>query len=192
MSLENQIQFLIEIDRLKSVIRQSPLIDNSRRENSAEHSWHLAMAAMLLYEHASEPVDVKRAIEMALVHDIAEILAGDTFVYDENGRGDQHARERSALDELTANLPLEQKTLIIGLWEEYEHGATAEARFVYVIDRLLPILANHKTGGSWVRHNIKKSQAMEKIKAVKTICPSIYDYMTRLLDEAEDKGFLQK
>jgi putative hydrolase of HD superfamily len=149
--LEQQITFLRELDKLKQVYRQSPLMDNSRKENSAEHSWHVALAALVLAPLADEAIDVNRVIKMLLLHDIVEIDAGDTFAYDPVRRLDQEAREQVAADRLFGLLPAEQAAEFRALWDEFDARLSAEARFAHAVDRLLPVLHNYATGGgTWI------------------------------------------
>ena len=138
--LEQQMHFLIEIDQMKNVLRQTLLADGSRRESDAEHSWHLAMYAMLLAEYAPEPIDVNRVIQMVLVHDLIEIYAGDTFCYDLKGNQDKAEREGAAADKLYALLPADQAAEYRALWEEFDRMDTADSRFAAALDRLQPIL----------------------------------------------------
>lgn len=156
--LDEQIAFLVEIDKLKSIIRQTPIADGSRRENTAEHSWHLALAAIVLVEHANEPVDVGRVVEMLLVHDLVEIDAGDTFVYltlDEAGRAEQETREQLAADRIFGMLPADQGSRLRAVWDEFESKSSPEARFAKAVDRLQPMLLNRLAGGgSWSTHAI--------------------------------------
>lgn len=156
--LHEQIEFLCAIDELKRVERQTTLLDGSRRENSAEHSWHLALYAMVLAEYGGD-LDVGRVLRMVLVHDIVEIDAGDTYIYDEQGQATKEERERQAADRLFALLPDDQAGVLRAAWDEFEERETPEARFAYAIDRLQPLLHNHRTGGAaWRRHGITADQ----------------------------------
>lgn len=149
-TLQQQLQFLREIDRLKTVIRQSPLLDKSRRENSAEHSWHLAMYAIVLAAHANEPVQVDRVIKMLLIHDIVEIDAGDLPFYANADFSAQEEREAAAANRLFGMLPTDQATELHSLWKEFEAAETADAKFAKTLDRLQPVLHNAATdGGTW-------------------------------------------
>ena len=159
----HQLEFIIEIDRLKEVYRQSYVLHADRRENSAEHSWHLALAAWLLAEHANQPIEVSRVIRMLLVHDLVEIDAGDTFIYDLAGNLEKAVKEKKAADRIFGLLPPDQREEWRTLWEEFESRSTAEARFAQALDRLLPILHNYFTDGrSWKEHGITREQALEK------------------------------
>jgi putative hydrolase of HD superfamily len=167
--LSDQIAFVLEIDQLKTVLRQTPIGDSSRQENTAEHSWHLALAAIVLAEHANEAVDVAKVVEMLLIHDLVEIDAGDTFVYntmDAAGRAEQEAREELAAERIFALLPPEQGAYFRALWDEFESKGSAEARFAKAVDRLQPMLLNRVAGGgSWMRHGITADKTRALIDA---------------------------
>ena len=157
--LAARLRFIYELDELKSVLRQTLLADKSRQENSAEHSWHLAMTAMALAPLADPPVDTERAIKILLVHDIVEIDAGDVFIYDAEARASKEAEEIAAADRIFGLLPEPQASELRALWDEYEARETPEARFAYSCDRLQPMLLNLAIGGgSWKRHGIKAHQ----------------------------------
>ena len=172
---EQQLAFLVEVDRLKGVLRQTLLCDASRRENSAEHSWHLALMAVVLAEHSAEPVDVSRVIRMLLVHDIVEIDAGDTFAYDAGANTDRAEREQRAADRIFGVLPREQAHELRDLWEEFEAQQTAESRAANALDRLQPLLLNHRTnGGSWRSHGVRKAQVLRRMEPIRSALPSLW------------------
>jgi putative hydrolases of HD superfamily len=182
--LRRQLEFILEIDRLKSVLRQSYLIDNDRHENSAEHSWHLAVAAMVLAEHAKEPIDVSKVIRLVLVHDLVEIDAGDTFIYDEAGNAGKAAREQKAADRLFGLLPEEQGKTFMVLWREFEDRQTPEAKFAFALDRLMPILHNVFTqGGSWKEHGIRQEQAIAKNRPIEDGSPILWQAVESLITQ---------
>ncbi len=157
--LGRQIAFILEIDRLKTIIRRSLITDASRLENTAEHSWHLAMLALTLGEWASPEVDVDLAIKLLLVHDIVEVDAGDTYIYDDEGRLDKEQREQAAADRIFGLLPADQAESMRALWDEYERRDTPTGRFAYAIDRLQPLLLNASTGGAqWLANDIAEHQ----------------------------------
>ncbi len=154
-----QIEFILELDKLKNVYRQSYVLHEDRHENDAEHSFHLAIMAVLLAEYANEPVDVLRVMKMVLVHDVVEIDAGDTFFYDAKGNADKAERELKAADRLFAILPEEQAAEYRSLWEEFEAKETPEAKFAGSLDRIQPMLLNYYKGGlSWKNHGISEEQ----------------------------------
>ena len=192
--LEQQIQFIVEIDKLKQVVRQTYLTDASRRENSVEHSWHLAMMAMVLAEHANESdIDIQRVIKMVLVHDIVEIDAGDTFLYDDKHSESKISRELAAADRLFNLLPTDQAEMFRKLWDEFEARETKDAKFAYALDRLQPMLHNIITKGkAWQQHGIKKSQVIDKNSPMQEGSVSLWDYISGLLDDAVEEGYLSE
>ncbi|WP_027482497.1 HD domain-containing protein [Deinococcus pimensis] len=190
--LTRQFAFVTEIDRLKSVLRQTDLIDGSRRENTAEHSWHVCVLAMALHEHAEAPrPDLDRVLRMLLLHDVVEIDAGDTFAYDTVGYEDKAEREAAAARRLFGLLPVEQGTAWRALWEEFEAGVTPEARFANAVDRLLPVVQNFAAGGgSWTRHGVARSQVLRRVEPVRDVSGTLWAYVAALLDRAVERGFL--
>ncbi|MBN3848590.1 HD domain-containing protein [Paraburkholderia sp. Ac-20342] len=162
-TLDKQLAFLKEIDRLKSVIRQSPLLDRSRKENSAEHSWHLAMYALILSEHAGETVDATRVIQMLLLHDIVEIDVGDFPIHGGTSRELQAEQESKAAVRLFGLLPQPQGSELLGLWQEFELAQTADAKFAKVLDRFQPLLVNLATGGgTWTENDVSLDQVLSR------------------------------
>jgi len=188
--LTRQINFLLELDKLKHVLRQSILLDASRRENDVEHSWHLAMMVMVLGEYAPAGIDLPRVMQMALVHDIVEIDAGDTFIYGE--QGDKAERERRAADRIFTLLPPDQTAEIRALWEEFEAGTTLKARFAKALDRVEPLLLNIYTQGKmWREKGVIAEQVRSKNYATLAAgAPALADYMRRLVELAVEKGYL--
>ena len=161
--LETQLGFVLEVEQLKQVFRQTVLIGDRRPENDAEHSWHLSLMAILLVEHAAEEVDLMKVLEMLLIHDVVEIDAGDTFAYDEVGNRDKDEREQQAADRLFGLLPEDQATAYRALWDEFEERQSPEARYAAALDRLQPLLLNfHTEGAAWQKHGIKKEDLQEK------------------------------
>jgi putative hydrolases of HD superfamily len=189
--LEQQIGFLVEIDQLKSVLRRSYLMDCSRRENTAEHSWHVAMAALLLAEYAPEGVDHPRAISMMLVHDLIEIDAGDTFLYDEAGTADKAVREIKAADRLFSLLPEDQNRELRALWDEFEAGATPTARFARALDRLMPLMHNYYTHGkTWQEHGVRAAQVLKMNSIIEKASAELWQFARGLINDAVAKGYL--
>ncbi|APV50408.1 hydrolase [Betaproteobacteria bacterium GR16-43] len=161
--LDKQLMFLKEIDGLKRVVRQSPLLDRSRKENSAEHSWHLAMYAWLLQEYAAEPVDISRVIRMLLLHDVVEVDAGDTPIHAPSDRDDQAEREARAAVRLFGLLPGAQGEELMALWREFEAAESADAKFAKALDRFQPFLVNISTdGGTWSENNVSREQVLKR------------------------------
>lgn len=191
--LHQQINFLVAIDGLKNVMRRSLLADGSRRENTAEHSWHVAMAASLLIEHANEPVDAARTIQMMLVHDLVELYAGDTYIYDQTGGVGQLEREQEAADRLFGLLPADQSMLLRELWDEFESLATPESRYCKAIDRFMPLLLNwHSFGQSWRENNVNDVMVEGIIERIKPGSEAIWSYAGELKDLAVELGYLYK
>ena len=193
--LDKQILFILEIDRLKTILRQSHLIDFSRRENSAEHSWHIALMSYLLIEHAdSEQIDQLKVLKMLLVHDIVEIDAGDSFVYDPQAMAEKVQREKDAATRLFGMLPEEQGQELRTLWEEFEACETAEAHYANAIDHLQPLLQNFNAqGGAWKIHGIRKEQVIQKVKVhFQRASKSLWEYAENLINEAARRGYLQE
>ena len=161
--LNQQLLFTAEIDKMTDVMRQTLLINKSRQENDAEHSWHIAVMAMLFSEYAIEPVNIGRVVQMCVVHDIVEIEAGDTFAYDAQGNVDKAEREKEAADKLFAKLPADQGKMIRELWEEFEAYETPEAKYAHTLDNFQPIMLNDATDGrAWREHVVKKSQVLKR------------------------------
>lgn len=193
--LAQQMAFMVEIDQLKNVLRQTPIADGSRRENTAEHSWQLAMAAMLLAEHANEPVDGSRVVELLLVHDLVEIYAGDTFIYasvDPAVAAAQEANEKAAADRLFDILPADQRDRLRARWDEFEAKQTPESRFAKAIDRLMPMVLNYVAGGgSWKVHSITADKTHRLIDATMPHgSVALADYGHALIDRAVAEGVL--
>lgn len=186
-----QLDFLREIDKLKTVLRRSLLIDGSRRENSAEHSWHIALAALTLADVAATPVNIDRVIKMLLIHDIVEIDAGDTFAYDMQGRTDQARREEAAAARLFGLLPADQSAEFQALWREFEARTTPESVFANAVDRLLPMLQNFETqGGSWRANGVHYGLVKQRAAPIAAGAPELWAYVEAMLHEAVVRGYL--
>ncbi len=191
--LEQQIAFILEVDKLKQVLRRTYLMDGKRRENSAEHSWHLAVMAVLLLEYAREEVDLARVVKMLLLHDVVEIDAGDTFAYDEAAHADKNERERRAAERIFNLLPAEMAGEVFALWEEFEAGATPEAKYAEALDRFQPILLNHGSGGiAWREHGISSEQVIARNRHIELGAPALWTYVRGLIDRAESAGTLRR
>ncbi len=189
--LRAQIQFLLEADRLKSVARRTYLTDQSRRENAAEHSWHFALGVLLLREYGGD-FDLFRALQMAIVHDLVEIDAGDTFVYDADGQNSRAERENAAADRLFGMLPDDQNREFRALWEEFEAGESREAQFALAIDRLCPVLLNTATGGrAWKEHGVSAARVRNYNLPATAAAPEIQNFIAALLDFAVEEGVLE-
>ena len=190
--LERQLGFIREIDGLKQVLRQTYLMDASRQENDAEHSWHISLMAMVLAEYADEPVDVLKVIGMLLVHDLVEIDAGDTFLYsDERAREAHRAAELQAAERIFGLLPADQARRFRDLWEEFEAKASPEARFAAALDRLQPLLHNHATAGlAWRKHGVRREQVVAMNAGIANGSRQLWNYASALIDEAVARGYL--
>ena len=189
-TLRRQLQFLIEIDRLKQIFRMCRLTDGTRYENDAEHSWHLALLAMTLIEHANEPVDALKLLRMILIHDLVEIDAGDTFVYDTAGEATKREREERAADRIFGLLPDEQRDEFRELWEEFEAQETSTAKFAASVDRLAAMIPNFlNRGGSWAEHGIAKERVLTRNAEIANGSETLWQFAVALIDEAETEGF---
>lgn len=190
--LDSQIRFLLEADRLKTVTRQNLLADRSRRENSAEHSWHLALMALVLADHAAPEIDPLRVVTMVVLHDLVEVDAGDLFVYaDEAARQRQEAAEKAAADRIFGLLPPAQAQALRALWDEFEERLTPDARFARALDRLQPMLLNMAAGGgTWLAHGITADQVLEKVALIEDGSASLGRYSRDMIARAVERGFL--
>lgn len=189
--LARQMQFIMELDKLKAVLRQTTLADCSRPENSAEHSWHLALMALLLAEYAPQPLDMRRALAMALLHDVVEIDAGDSFCYDAEALRTKDEREARAAARVFGLLPADQAAAARALWDEFEAGETNEARYVGALDRLQPLLMNYASGGgSWKRHGIALARILERCAPIGDACPLLWEYAQDVIREAVKRQFV--
>ncbi|WOT07001.1 HD domain-containing protein [Shewanella youngdeokensis] len=192
-ALNQQLNFIIELDRLKAVQRQTTVKnDNNRFENSAEHSWHISLTAQVLSQYAVEAVNVPRVMSMLLIHDIVEIDAGDMFAFaDAALQAGQEDKEIAAAKRIFGLLPPEQFETYNQLWLEFERAETADARFAKAMDRILPLLQNMKNdGGSWARHSVKKSQVIERNKFLDGLAPELWVFARQQIDLAVAKGWL--
>lgn len=184
-----QIEFLIEIDKIKHVFRKTKLFNGSRYENDAEHAWHLAMMAMVLSEHANEKIDVAKVIKMALIHDIVEIDAGDIIVYDQQNRASAQAKENAAAERIFGLLPADQRQEFISLWREFETRETPEAKFAAAIDRLEPILQNHLTDyHAWRAYGVSSDMLYASNRHVQEGSDVIWNAVQEIFADAIDKG----
>ena len=190
--LDSQLRFLLEADRLKGVLRQSRIIDGSRPENSAEHSWHLGLMSLVLGEYAPAGTDLNRVTAMVLVHDLVEIDAGDLFVYaGAQAQADQEEAEHAAADRLFALLPASQAAEFRALWDEFEERRTPEAKFARALDRLQPMLANYQLGGgTWTQHGVTASQVLAKVALIEDGSAALGAFARGLIADSVSRGFL--
>lgn len=191
--LLSQIEFIKEIDKLKYIQRRTKLINSDRNENDAEHSWHLAIMAVVLAEHANEPVDILKVVKMLLIHDLVEIDAGDTFIYDTQKDHTNTDEERLAAQRIFGMLPEAQAAELTDIWEEFEAGNSAEAKFARAMDRLEPLLQNSSNqGGTWKEFDVPYSKVYNKKRVIKEGSETIWNYAENLLNENVAKGILRK
>ena len=189
--LQKQLAFSLEIDKEKNIFRQTHLSGHGRRENDAEHAWHMAIMAYLLREYANEHVDITRVVLMCLIHDLVEIDAGDTYAYDTEGRKTQKAREDAAKERLFSLLPEDQRDELTTLFEEFEEGRTAEARYVRAMDNLQPLILNHSNGGSdWKEHGVTAAAVYGRQKGTRLGSEALYAVTDRIIRENIRKGNL--
>jgi putative hydrolase of HD superfamily len=191
--LLKQIEFIKEIDKIKFIFRKTKLIRSNRNENDAEHSWHLTMMAMVLAEHANEPIDLLRVMKMVLIHDIVEIDAGDIFIYDTTKNHTNTEEELKAAKRIFGLLPEEQGKELIALWEEFEAGETADARFAKAMDRLEPLLQNSSNnGGTWNEFGVNYQKVYDKKKLIKNGSETIWEYTEKLINDCVEQGILKR
>lgn len=191
--LDQQLKFSAEIDKMTGIIRRTLLIDKSRRENDAEHSWHIAAMAMLFEEYAKEPVNVSRAVEMCIVHDLIEIYAGDTFAYDVKANEDKADREKKAADKLFSQLPHEQGKMIRNLWEEFDAMETPDAKYAACMDRLQPFMHNTLTEGfTWIEGGTNRTSVEKRMAVIKDFLPEVYKWIDSNIERAIAMGWLKE
>ncbi|EMF8900948.1 HD domain-containing protein [Vibrio parahaemolyticus] len=191
--LEKQLALLIELDKLKSVLRRTRVKSaEGRLENSGEHSWHVALMAVLMEEHANAPVDICRVMKMLLIHDVVEIDAGDTFVYDTAASKDQAEKEIKAAERLFGMLPTDQGQELLALWQEFEAAQSDDAKYAKALDRLIPMLLNyHDNGQSWKENSVTREQALTINKRIEFGSVTLWDKAKELIEEATEKGWLK-
>lgn len=189
--LEKQIRFIVEADKVKNIFRQTYLADGKRKENDAEHSWHLAMMAVLLQEHMKEKADLAKVMTMVLIHDLVEIDAGDTYAYDEKGTQTKREREVKAADRIFGLLPEDQGTYFRELWEEFEAYETPEAKFAHLLDNFQPLLLNDASGGkSWKEHGVHRAQPMKRNERIPETSETVWEKMLEIFDKHVECGNL--
>lgn len=190
--LKKQMEFLLEVDKLKFITRQTYLSDGKRKENDGEHSWHLALMAVLLSEYSNEEIDLVKVITMVLIHDIVEIDAGDTYAYDAVGNQSKREREVKAADRIFNILPEDQAAKLRQLWEEFEAYETPEAKFAHVCDNVQPLMLNDATNGlGWREHGVKKSQVLQRNRRTGEGSQVMMEYINQILDKNVESGNLR-
>lgn len=191
--LQKQLEFCLKLDEAKNILRQTHLSQHGRRENDAEHAWHMAVMAYVLRDYANEPVDVGKLLIMCLIHDIVEIEAGDTYAYDEAGKKTQAEREAAARDKLFGMLPADQAAELAGLFDEFDEGKSPEARFANAMDNLQPLILNHSNGGKdWTDHQVTYDQVFQRQSRTEAGSKVLFDYTQQVLDDHVKKGNLKK
>lgn len=190
--LEKQLRFIVEIDKVKNIFRQTYLADAKRKENDAEHSWHLALAAVLLREHMEEETDLTKVMIMVLIHDLVEIDAGDTYAYDTEGAATKREREVKAAQRIFGLLPEDQGSYFRALWDEFEAYETADAKFAHLLDNFQPLLLNDASGGkSWEEHGVHKSQVCRRNERIPQTSQIVWEKMLEIMDRHIEEGHLQ-
>ncbi|MBK9934453.1 MAG: HD domain-containing protein [Cytophagaceae bacterium] len=193
LNLLKQIDFIREIDKIKYIQRRTRLFNSDRHENDAEHSWHLAMMAIILAGHSNAAIDILKVVKMVLIHDIVEIDAGDTFIYDTQKNHTNTEEELEAAKRIFGLLPADQAKELIEIWQEFEEGQTAEAKFAKSMDRLEPLLQNtSNNGGTWAEYNVDYQKVYDKKKVINEGSSSIWHFAENLLNESVENGILIK
>lgn len=192
-NLLSQIAFIKEIDKLKYILRKTKLLNSDRNENDAEHSWHLALMTLVLAEHANAKIDVLKVLQMVLIHDLVEIDAGDTFIYDSQKNHSNTHEERIAAQRIFGLLPDDQALKLIAVWEEFEAGQTPEAKFARAMDRLEPLLQNSSNdGGTWKEFDVTYNQVYEKKKVIAQGSAALWEFAEGVIDDSVARGILRK
>ena len=190
--IKNQIALIIEIDEMKRILRMNLHADGSKRENDAEHSWHLAVMAMILEEYCADKIDIGRVIKIALVHDLVEVYAGDTFAYDSKGYEDKEEREKQSADKLFGMLESEQGAYFRALWDEFEAKETPESRYANAVDRLQPLLLNYLTDGhTWKLGDVHAPQILKRMDIIRTATPELWHIVEGIISTSIEKGILK-
>ena len=191
--LLKDMEFIIELDKMKSIFRRTSIIGQDRQEDDAQHSWHISIMAMILSEYTNEKIDLLRAIKMLLIHDLVEIYAGDTFCYDKEGNLSKRDREVAAADKIYGMLDHYKADELRALWEEFEEMKTPEAIFAASMDRLQPMLSNYKNnGGTWKLHDVSKSDIYQRIAPVKESSDELWCYVSYMIEDAFQKGLINR
>ena len=193
MNLLKDIEFVVELDKMKTILRQTSIIGDERREDDAQHSWHISIMAMILSEYSDERIDMLKTIKMLLIHDLVELHAGDTFCYDKEANKGKREREEEAIDEISKSLSGSKGRDIKELWFEFEDMETDEAIFAAAMDRLQPMLNNYNNdGGTWKKFNVSKGDIYKRIEPVKESSEKLWEFVKYMIEDAEDRGFITK
>lgn len=187
------MEFIVELDKMKTILRQTSLIGEDKREDDAQHSWHISIMAMILEEYSNEKIDICKVIKMLLTHDLIEIYAGDTFCYDKKGNESKRERELEAADKIFGMLEEDKEKELRSLWDEFEEQKTPEALFAASMDRLQPMLNNyHNGGGTWKKFNVAKEDIYQRISPVKETSDELWEFVEYMIEDAEEKGLINK
>ena len=190
--LKKQLDFMLELDKMKNIYRQTYVLHEARKENDAEHSWHLAILAFMLEEYAAEPIDTLKVIKMVLLHDVVEIDAGDTYLYDEEGYKSKAEREEKAAQRIFGLLPDDQRDEYYALWREFEDDITYESRFASILDRMQPLLLNYTKGGiAWKEHGVHKEQVLSRNRPYFDASHELAEVIESVIEDAAAKGWLK-
>ena len=190
--LKKQLDFALEIDKEKNILRQTHLSGHGRNENDAEHAWHMAIMAYLLREYSNEPVDITRVMLMCLIHDVVEIDAGDTYAYDEEGKKTQKAREEAAKERIYSLLPEDQKEELAAIFDEFEESKTPESKFAHAMDNLQPLMLNNSNdGGDWREHGVSAKQVYGLQSRTKEGSEKLYEVTDQIIKKHREKGNLK-
>lgn len=190
--LKKQLDFMLELDKMKNIYRQTYVLHEDRKENDAEHSWHLAILAFMLEEYAAEPIDTLKVIKMVLLHDVVEIDAGDTYLYDEEGYKSKAEREEKAAQRIFGLLPDDQRDEYYALWREFEDDITYESRFASILDRMQPLLLNYTKGGiAWKEHGVHKEQVLSRNQPYFDASHELAEVIESVIEDAAAKGWLK-
>lgn len=190
--LKKQLDFMLELDKMKNIYRQTYVLHEDRKENDAEHSWHLAILAFMLEEYAAEPIDILKVIKMVLLHDVVEIDAGDTYLYDEEGYKSKAEREEKAAQRIFGLLPDDQRDEYYALWREFEDDITYESRFASILDRMQPLLLNYTKGGiAWKEHGVHKEQVLSRNRPYFDASQELAEVIGSVIEDATAKGWLK-
>lgn len=190
--LKKQLDFMLELDKMKNIYRQTYVLHEDRKENDAEHSWHLAILAFMLEEYAAEPIDTLKVIKMVLLHDVVEIDAGDTYLYDEEGYKSKAEREEKAAQRIFGLLPDDQRDEYYALWREFEDDITYESRFASILDRMQPLLLNYTKGGiAWKEHGVHKEQVLSRNRPYFDASQELAEVIESIIEDAAAKGWLK-
>ena len=190
--LKKQLDFALEIDKEKNILRQTHLSGHGRNENDAEHAWHMAIMAYLLREYSNEPVDITRVMLMCLIHDVVEIDAGDTYAYDEEGKKTQKAREEAAKERIYSLLPEDQKEELAAIFDEFEESKTPESKFAHAMDNLQPLMLNNSNdGGDWREYGVSAKQVYGRQSRTKEGSEKLYEVTDQIIKKHREKGNLK-